>query len=123
MGKLVTAANAVMMVLFLVCVALQYNDPDPYYWMPLYGGGALACFLRWRRMPHRLVATVVGLVAVVWAGFLVPQVVGKSHFADMFEAWKAMTPESERARELGGLLIVAAWTLLLALSRRHKIKG
>ncbi len=30
---------------FIVFAALQYNDPDPYVWMPIYLYSALFCYL------------------------------------------------------------------------------
>jgi hypothetical protein len=31
--------------LFLVCAGLQYNDPDPYIWVPIYGSMMVLCVL------------------------------------------------------------------------------
>jgi len=115
MARAVAVANVVMFFLFLVCVALQYNDPDPYIWMPMYGAAALACWLRWRGRAHRVVSLLVGLVALAWALANWSDVVGRVPFTDMFAAWKAMTPESEVAREFGGLMIIAAWMLVLVV--------
>jgi hypothetical protein len=114
-GRAFAIANVVMFFLFLVCVALQYNDPDPYFWMPMYGAAALACWLFWKSRPHRLVCVLVGIVALVWALTIAPHVVGKVRFMDMFAAWKAMTPESEEAREMGGLLIVSGWMIVIGI--------
>ncbi|HWJ27083.1 MAG TPA: transmembrane 220 family protein [Flavisolibacter sp.] len=38
------ALNIFFVVLFLFSAALQYNDPDPYIWMPVYLYGAWLCF-------------------------------------------------------------------------------
>lgn len=37
--------NAVFCVLFILFAALQWNDPDPYIWMPIYLYGAVLCAL------------------------------------------------------------------------------
>lgn len=37
--------NYLFAFLFLVSAGLQYNDPDPYLWMPIYLFGAVLCFL------------------------------------------------------------------------------
>ncbi|XP_067949375.1 transmembrane protein 220-like [Watersipora subatra] len=36
--------NGIMAVFFLVCVALQHNDPDPVLWMTVYALACLVCF-------------------------------------------------------------------------------
>ena len=37
--------NALFGVLFVLCAALQWNDPDLYLWIPLYQLAALSCVL------------------------------------------------------------------------------
>jgi hypothetical protein len=37
--------NVVFAVLFVLFAALQWNDPDPYIWMPIYLYGAVFCAL------------------------------------------------------------------------------
>ena len=109
MRQLVFAANVVMCFVFLAFTAVQYNDPDPYWWMPMYGSAALACFLRWRAKPVRGLAVLVALVALVWAGFLAPDVVGKVSFSEMFSSFRMISKVVEEEREMFGLLIVAGW--------------
>ena len=41
--------NVIMSVLFVVFAALQYNDPDPYLWMPIYLFAAVICWLASRK--------------------------------------------------------------------------
>ncbi|RNL53773.1 transmembrane 220 family protein [Pedobacter jejuensis] len=36
--------NLVFCILFVVSAALQYNDPDPYIWVPIYLFGAWLCY-------------------------------------------------------------------------------
>ena len=120
MLKLVSVANVVMFFVFLSFVAVQYNDPDPYLWMPMYGAAALSCWLRWKARPYRLLAVLTALVALVWAGFWLPDIWGKVDFTDMFSSWHMITITVEEEREFYGLLIVAAWmgTILLARPKR-----
>jgi len=35
--------NILFTFLFILFAALQYNDPDPYLWIPIYLFGALLC--------------------------------------------------------------------------------
>lgn len=37
--------NVIFAVLFVLFAALQWNDPDPYIWMPIYLYGAVFCAL------------------------------------------------------------------------------
>ena len=65
--------NITFCILFVISAALQYNDPDPWLWIPLYLYGALLCWLASLPLimlrtglvsPLTLVATVIlaGLV-------------------------------------------------------------
>jgi hypothetical protein len=37
--------NLILSILFVIFAALQYNDPDPFIWIPIY---LFAAFLCWR---------------------------------------------------------------------------
>ena len=37
-------------VIFLLFAALQYNDPDPQVWVPIYGFAALACAMAYAQI-------------------------------------------------------------------------
>ncbi len=40
--------NLLFCLLFIISAGLQYNDPDPYVWIPIYGYGAVLCWLAFR---------------------------------------------------------------------------
>jgi hypothetical protein len=40
--------NILFFILFVLSAALQYNDPDPWLWMPIYLYGAVLCWLAFR---------------------------------------------------------------------------
>ena len=109
MHGFLSSANTAMFFVFLAFVAVQYNDPDPYFWMPMYGAAALACWRAWRGKSVLFLARTVGLVALVWAGFLAPEVVGKVSFSEMFSSFHMISVLVEEEREMFGLLIVAGW--------------
>jgi hypothetical protein len=109
MRAIVSGANVVMFFVFVAFAAVQYNDPDPYLWMPMYGAAAVACLLAWRSKPVRVLAALVALVALVWAGFLAPDVIGKVSFSEMFSSFRMISKVVEEEREMFGLLIVAGW--------------
>jgi hypothetical protein len=108
-------ANWVMAAAFLFSVVVQYNDPDPIRWMLIYGLAALACVLK---LLHRLrwyLPAAVGATAFGWAASLAPEVIGKTTFGEMFQSFHMINTVVEEAREMGGLLIVAAWMVVLVV--------
>lgn len=109
--------NLIFIVLFLVSAALQYNDPDPYIWVPIYLFGAFICFqsLKGKFQPALYITgwVVYGAYAcylffdrygvLTWA---------KEHEAEsLVQTMKASEPWIEETREFGGLLL-----LILALA-------
>jgi hypothetical protein len=108
--KLWRAANWTLMLLFILAVMVQYNDPDPIQWMAIYGAAAVACGLALRERLPRLFAAAVALVALVWAATLAVGVVGKQNL------WYA-----EEGREMMGLVIVGVWMAILALRRPRPV--
>jgi len=37
--------HGVLAFMFVIFAALQYNDPDPYLWIPVYGAMVLVCVM------------------------------------------------------------------------------
>ena len=112
-------ANWLMIAAFLFSVAVQYNDPDPIRWMLVYGLAALACVLKLRgRLPWQFPAAL-GAAAFGWAASIAPRVIGKTTFGDMFQSFHMINAVVEEAREMGGLLIVAAWMGVLVLVTKY----
>ena len=86
--RFVKIVTAPMALLFLLSVVVQYNDPDPYVWMPVYGAAAVACGLE---LAHKLrwwFPMLVGIGSVVWAATIAPHVFGQVPFLEMFSAWE-----------------------------------
>ena len=110
-------ANRLMAVLFLIAAGLQYNDPDPLRWMAIYGLAALGCVLALAGRLPRLVPAAIGLGALAWAATLAPGVLGRVSIGELFESYAMKSEPVEEAREMGGLLVVAAWMAVLALRR------
>jgi hypothetical protein len=109
------AASGVMAILFLFAVAVQHNDPDPLRWMAIYGLAAVACVLAVAGRLPRLAPVLVGAAALAWAATLARGVVGRVSMGQLFESYAMKSEVVEEAREMGGLLIVAAWMAVLAL--------
>lgn len=104
-----------MVLVFVLSAAVQLNDPDPATWIALYllAAGVTVLFIvgriRWW-VPLGITIATMG-----WAASIAPSVVGRVPFGDMFRAWEMRDIGIEESREMYGLLIVAAWMLVLAL--------
>lgn len=108
--------NIFFIVLFILSAALQYNDPDPYIWMPLYLCGAFLCWLALKKIYRPLLYLAGFLVYAGYALFLLFDNDGviswaQNHGAEnIVQSMKATKPWIEETREFFGLLI-----LLIAL--------
>lgn len=103
-------ANVIFGVLFLLFAAVQYNDPDPWAWMALYGfvGGILLFAAFGKR--HRWVALGGLLVCLIWLTFLLPEFVSwvRMGMPSITETMKTEEPHIEYTREFLGLGICIA---------------
>ncbi|HEX4946426.1 MAG TPA: transmembrane 220 family protein [Blastocatellia bacterium] len=113
-------ANYVMLAAFIFGVIVQYNDPDPLRWMAIYGAAAVACGLYAAGRRLWIVPAVVLVIAVIWAATLAPAALGKVGFGELFEAFEMKDERVEIGREFGGLMIIAAWMLVLTIVSRRK---
>ncbi len=94
--------------------ALQYNDPDPYIWMPLYLYGAFLSYQALKKKYHP-VLYVTGLTGyasyAVYLFFNGEGVVSwmREHGAEnIAQSMKATKPWIDKTREFGGLVILIA---------------
>ncbi len=113
------ALDAIMGVLLLIAVVVQYNDPDPIPWTALYGAAcALSVWslIRPAGYPWVLPA-LVAAIALVWASTIAPGALGKVPLSELFRSWEMKNTRVEENRETLGLMIVAAWMVVLALHR------
>ena len=117
------ALNVLFLAMFLFSVAVQYNDPDPVRWMAMYGFAALACILELTRNQRWSLPAGIALIAVSWATSIGQNVHGV-RIGDLFAEFEMKNEMVEQAREVGGLLIVALWMFVLAVSafRRNRRK-
>jgi len=108
---------SVMCAVFLLSLAVQYNDPDPELWMPIYGlAAALAGLGAAGRLPLAPNALALVLYLVLFA-FWAPSLWGARHQA--VESWHMQAHEDEEPREAGGLALCALWSAVqTALARR-----
>ena len=111
------AASFAMAGLLLVCVALQYNDPDPILWMAMYGAGAVVSMLLPSKKPAAALALLLGLVALPWAIYLISTVWGRIALSDLTSKMSEKGGAVEVGREAGGLIIEGVWLMFAASYR------
>ena len=104
--------NLLFCLLFIFSAALQYNDPDPYIWMPVYLYGAVLCWLAFRNKFYPR-AYLIGIIiyAVYAAGLFfwqngVLDWINKHNAEDIAATMKAEKPWIEETREFFGLVIL-----------------
>ena len=104
--------NLLFCLLFILSAALQYNDPDPYIWMPIYLYGAVLCWLAFRNKFYpRAYLTGIIIYAVYAAGLFfwkngVLDWINKHNAEDIAATMKAEKPWIEETREFFGLIIL-----------------
>ncbi|GAB3927767.1 transmembrane 220 family protein [Mucilaginibacter myungsuensis] len=103
--------NWIFIVLFAISAGLQYNDPDPYIWAPIYLYAAYLCYEASRgRYNSKLY--IAGLL--VYGSYALYLFLDKNGVVDWFnehhaesivQTMKAEKPWIEETREFGGLAI------------------
>jgi hypothetical protein len=121
-GRPFRAAAAALGAAFLLSVAVQYNDPDPYLWMPIYGLAAVLAGLgaagRVPLAPNAAALVLFLALFALWAPSLL------TARREAFEHWHMRSASDEEAREAGGLALCALWSgvqTLHALRRRRAV--
>jgi hypothetical protein len=117
-----TILNYIFLVLFFLSAVVQYNDPDALLWMLLYGIAALICLLTSFGRLHWGISTLMAVVTLGLALIISPQVIGKVSFVELFVSMEMKTEVIEQAREMGGLLIIATWMIVIAVIRYRQLK-
>lgn len=104
-------ASGFAFLLFAMAVAVQYNDPDSFVWMSVYGVLAVLSFaaLLNRYYPRLTAALAVAyLAAVLW---LSPNFLHTS--LEAFSSVRMKNLQHELVRETWGLLICFVWAIVL----------
>ena len=105
--------NYFFTLIFILFAALQYNDPDPYLWIPIYLYPASVCFMAAR---HRTISKIVyNLGFVLFGAYAVYKLFDTNGVIDWIKyhnatniasTMKAEQPWVEESREFFGLLII-----------------
>ena len=114
--------NAAMAALFLFAAALQYNDDDILRWMAIYLAAAACCLAAQFGKLKWWIPVVVTVVSVGWSLIYVSRGAAGMPMGEMFAEWEMKNEQIVEEREMFGLLIVAAWMILLAFVARRQSK-
>ena len=114
--------SAALALLFLIAALLQGNDPDPYYWVLVYGGAAVVAF--GDVLGKRSYFWTVLVMGAAAAGMLIalPGVfewLGSGDLTSVGGPMLETKPWVEPARECLGLFIVFA--TLAVYARRGSV--
>jgi hypothetical protein len=105
-------------VVFILFAAVQYNDPDPYLWMPIYLYAAALCWLAFRNKFYPSAYLLGIAVYGVYATYKIFDQNGlidwmtKHHAENIAETMKAGKPWIEETREFFGLVILIVVLLI-----------
>jgi len=113
-------ASWVMAALLAVCVALQYNDPDPIRWMLVYGAAMVLAALLPSKKPLVHVGYIVAVFALVWSAILLYEVWGRMDVKDLVEKMSEKGGAVEEGRESGGLAIAGCWLVFASWFRSRR---
>ena len=114
--------NLVMALVYLFCLAVQVNDPDPWRWAGLYGLAALCCCLAALGRVPRIMPLVLALGSLGWAGMLAARVSGALPAWELLAAFGMANLEVEEAREMAGLILVGLWMAVLTLFPGRRLR-
>jgi Ca2+/Na+ antiporter len=114
--------------LFAFSAGLQYNDPDPYLWIPIYLYGTILCWLAFRNKfyPNAYLAGIIFYLAYAVYLFFTKDGVWdwmtKHNAEDIAATMKAEKPWIEDTREFFGLVILIVVLLINFFYARKKAK-
>jgi hypothetical protein len=114
-------------VLFLLCAGLQWNDPDPYLWMPLYLSSVLSCVYAFKGISAKRLNIFNIAIYSVYAAYLFFEQDGviswatEHHFDSLTQSMLASTPWIENTREFGGLFIMMVVCAINLYAKRQQV--
>ena len=118
--------NGIFIALFVLFAVLQYNDPDPYIWIPIYLYAAFLCYTALKKRYNPLLYAVGFIVFGGYAAYLFFDKTGVLSWAtehgaeNIAQSMKATRPWIEETREFGGLaLILVVMLVNFFWLRRH----
>ena len=110
-------------ILFILFAVVQYNDPDPWIWIVMYGVVAMASFFQWMKKISDKVLLLLSVGLFVATLSYVPKIVGwaEDGFPNIAGEMKTENPHIELVRETLGLAIACVSLFYLYLTSRPKL--
>jgi Transmembrane family 220, helix len=108
--------SLILFVIFVLFASLQYNDPDPILWIPIYG---IAAYCAWRSYignSNKEMLIVLALISTAAAINSWTQMTAWEGVVT--EGFSMKTPNQELARESLGLGICAISFLWFMVSKK-----
>lgn len=111
---------------FILFAALQYNDPDPYWWMPIYLYTAFFC---WQAARNKFYPKFYIAGIIVYAAYAIYKIFDANglidwielhHAENIAETMKAEKPWVEESREFFGLVILIGVLVIDLIYARRK---
>ena len=119
-------SNIFFCIVFIIFAGLQYNDPDPYIWIPIYLYTAVLCALAARNKFYPIAYWIGIAVYALYAAYEffskngVLDWIQEHHAENIAQTMKAETPWIEETREFFGLIILIVVLLINYFYGRRK---
>ena len=118
--------NIIFCIIFIIFAGLQYNDPDPHIWIPIYLYTSFMCYsaARNKYYPRGYIFGIIAYFAyAIWLFFDKTGVINwaSEHQAEnIAQSMKATKPWIEETREFFGLLMLIIVLSVNYLSFKRK---
>jgi Transmembrane family 220, helix len=112
--------SVLMAVLFAVGAGLEIGHPDAAPWVLIYVAAALVSAMSAARASQGWIApALIGLAALVWGVWTLARVPRGDAWGHLAQQAHAPAGQFEQARHALALLVIAAWMMVVAASRRQ----
>ncbi|MGK7391657.1 MAG: transmembrane 220 family protein [Candidatus Cyclobacteriaceae bacterium M2_1C_046] len=99
----------ILAILLIVFAALQYNDPDPWLWVFIYGLAALLIIIDisggYMRRYYRIAIVALALFSLIYIPGVITYFTEASP-GELVESMQADKPYIEETREFFGLVLI-----------------
>ncbi|GFQ89513.1 transmembrane protein 220 [Trichonephila clavata] len=116
-GKIIwRGANAMMSLFFVMASGVQFNDPDPFLWVPLYGTAGIltaTITIRPNLSENKIWRCAYWIHAIYCVGMFVYVLIALVAVATNPQADGSLNPLTyEEGREMAGIMITAIWLFI-----------
>uniref|UniRef100_A0A803L846 Uncharacterized protein n=1 Tax=Chenopodium quinoa TaxID=63459 RepID=A0A803L846_CHEQI len=114
MAKLYRISSILMAALFLASASVQFNDPDWYFWIPLYSCAAYVNLMSSLATVSLKRTTATGKLTL-WLGiFLLTKVLLEDYLGDMIGIWSLDMRHRLIREKIGSGLVTSSMILQLS---------